>query len=370
MASNIRPAGVFDTTYEQDIALNRTFGDKLFAYGGLALLLIVPLLTSDGPFGAAVIPNFWVGLIVRIAIYSIAVQGLNILIGYTGQISLGHAAFMGVGAYCAAILARNLGMPFWLAIPSAALITGMVGLIFGLPSLRVKGFYLAMATIAAQFIIPWVLRYPMESLTNGVRPLEVPAPTFLGLSFSSQSAMYYIVIPLSVLMFLFARNIIRSKIGRAFVSIRDNDLAAELLGINVFSYKLQAFFLSSLYAGLAGALWAFDTGSLSLDKFTFKLSIEFLAMLVIGGAGFPLGAAFGVTFVNLMNEYLIPAVVRPLNDVLPQLLPFINAVNIQSATNPILYGLAIAIFVIIEPRGMAYRWEILKIAWKIRPYSY
>lgn len=370
MAANIRPAGVFDTTYEQDIALNRTFGEKLFAYGGLALLLLVPLFTSEGPLGVSVIPNFWVGLIVRIAIYAIAVQGLNILIGYTGQISLGHAAFMGVGAYSAAILARNLGMPFWIAVPLAALITGGVGLLFGLPSLRVKGFYLAMATVAAQFIIPWVLRYPMEGLTNGVRPLEVPNPNFLGISLASQSAMYYVIIPLAVLMFLFARNIIRSKVGRAFVSIRDNDLAAELLGINVFNYKLQAFFLSSLYAGVAGALWAFDTGSLSLDKFTFKLSIEFLAMLVIGGAGFPLGAVFGVMFVNLMNEYLIPALVRPLNEILPTVLPFINVVNIQAATSPILYGLAIAIFVILEPRGLAYRWEILKIAWKIRPYSY
>lgn len=370
MAANIRPSGVFDTRYEDDIALNRTFGEKLFAFGGLGLLLLVPLFTADGPLGIGLIPTFWVGLIMRIAIYAIAVQGLNILIGYTGQISLGHAAFMGLGAYSAAILARELGLPFWLAIPVSALFTGLMGILFALPSLRVKGFYLAMATLAAQFIIPWILRWPLESLTNGVRPLEVPSPDFFGLSFAPQSAMYYIVIPLSVFMFLIARNILRSKIGRAFISIRDNDLAAALLGINVFSYKLQAFFLSALFAGVAGALWAFDTGSLTLDKFTFRLSIEFLAMLVIGGAGFPLGAVFGVMFVNIMNEYLIPSLVRVFNDVLPGLLPFIDAVNIQSASSPILYGLAIAIFIILEPRGLAYRWEIFKIAWKIRPYSY
>jgi ABC-type branched-subunit amino acid transport system permease subunit len=477
MASNIRPSGVFDTKYEQDIALNRTRGDRLWVNLGFALLLMVPLLTAEGPLGGALnsigiapLQSLWIGMIVRIAIYAIAVQGLNMLLGYTGQISLGHAAFMGVGAYSAAMLAREFGMPFLLAIPVAALFTGFVGLLFGLPSLRVKGFYLVMATLAAQFIIPWVLRYPLESVTNGSRPLEVPAPliefstytdytfssdtgdaakyvfqrtpslladvirvttvstgelpkvtitstrgstlltmpitdaqdrtiglqfianneeTYLisatpdegtvyrmdvkvnqAINFSDQSVMYYIVIPLAVLLFLVARNIMRSRVGRAFISIRDNDLAAELLGINVFNYKLQAFFISALYAGIAGGLWAFDTQSLSIDKFQLDLSIEFLAMLVIGGAGFPLGAIFGVTFISILSQYIIPSLVPVLISFLPALLPFIAPINIQSALSPTLFGLAIAIFLIIEPRGIAYRWEILKIAWKIRPYSY
>lgn len=370
MAANIRPAGVFDTTYEQDISLNRTRSDRWWSNGAFIALLLVPLLTIEGPLGLNIIPSFWIGLIVRIAIYAIAVQGLNILIGYTGQISLGHAAFMGVGAYSAALLARGFGLPFWIVIPLAAIVTGFIGLLFGLPSLRVKGFYLAMATLAAQFIIPWVLRYPLEPLTNGSRPLEVPEPTFLGISFAPQAAIYYVIIPLAVLLFLAARNIIRSRVGRAFVSIRDNDLAAELLGINVFNYKLQAFFLSALYAGAAGALWAFDTQSLSLDKFQLNLSIEFLAMLIIGGAGFPLGAVFGVTFINLLNQYIIPSLSSWLKTILPALLPFVGVANIEAALSPILFGLAIAIFLIIEPRGIAYRWEILKIAWKIRPYSY
>lgn len=370
MSSNIRPAGVFDTQYEQDIALNRTRADKLWAYGGFALLLLIPLFTAEGPLGIGLIPTLWIGLIVRIAIYSIAVQGLNILMGYTGQISLGHAAFMGVGAYSAAILARSTGIPFWLAIPAAALITGLIGLLFGLPSLRVKGFYLAMATIAAQFIIPWALTYPLEPISNGTRPLEVPEPTLFGISFASQSAMYYVVIPGAVLLFLAARNIIRTRTGRAFISVRDNDLAAELLGIHVFSYKLQAFFISALYAGIAGALWAFDTQSLSVSKFTLELSIEFLAMLVIGGAGFPLGALFGVTFINLMSQYIIPWLAQILKTELPRLLPFVGVANIEAGINPILFGLAIAVFLLLEPRGLAYRWEILKIAWKIRPYSY
>ena len=319
-------------------------------------------------------------------------QGLNLLVGYTGQISLGHAAFMAIGAYGSAILARELGFSFWTALPASALLTGVVGLLFGLPSLRVKGFYLAMATLAAQFIIPWVLRYPLEDLTGGTRPLTVPAPMIgpfgsyaddalndgeplifeagdlyfvdvisvhlnlvdgsypaielvnpagkvvpygdvymsisedgggnvtglsyiaskageyqvivraedggeveaivrrsKALSFATDIAMYYIIVPLAVLLMFLARNIIRARTGRAFISVRDNDLAAELLGINVFGYKLRAFFLSAVYAGIAGCLLAFERNSLSLDAFQLDVSIEMLAMLIIGGAGFPLG---------------------------------------------------------------------------------
>lgn len=370
MSANIRPSGVFDTSYAQDIALNRTRSDKLWSYGAFALLLLLPLLTSEGPLGLSLIPQLWVGTIIRIAIFTIAVQGLNILVGYTGQISLGHAAFMAVGAYSSAILARQLGMPFWLALPISALITGGIGLIFGLPSLRVKGFYLVMATLAAQFIIPWLLRYPLEPLTNGSRPLDVPVPNLFGLSLAHESAMYYVIIPMAVFLALAARNILRTRVGRAFISIRDNDLAAEQLGINVFAYKLQAFFLSALYAGIAGSLLAFESNSLSLDKFLLDRSIEFLAMLVIGGAGFPLGPLFGVAFVNLLTQNLIPALIVPLRDFLPGVLPFIDPVNIYSALSPLIFGLALMIFLIGAPRGLAHRWEIFKIAWKLRPFSH
>lgn len=370
MSANIRPAGVFDTTYEQDIMLRRTRADRILSYGAFIFLMVLPFLTSAGPLGLTVIPEIWVGTINRIAIGVIAVQGLNILIGYTGQISLGHAAFMAVGAYSAAILSRELGLPFWLALPLSALITGGVGLLFGLPSLRVKGFYLVMATLAAQFIVPWVLRYPLEPLTNGSNPLEVPVPSIGPITLGRDHEIYYLIVPLSVVLLLAARNIIRTRTGRALISIRDNDLAAELLGINVFAYKLQAFFLSALYAGIAGALIAYETNSLSLAAFQLDRSIEMLAMLVIGGAGFPQGALFGVSFVNLVTQTVIPSIAPTVRQILPQLLPFVHEVNIFAAVNPILFGLILALFLILEPRGLAYRWEILKISWKIRPYSH
>jgi branched-chain amino acid transport system permease protein len=183
--------------------------------------------------------------------------------------------------------------------------------------------------------------------------------------------MYYIVVIVSVFMMLAARNIMRTRVGRAFISVRDNDLAAELLGINVFSYKLQAFFLSSLYAGVAGALLAFHDNTVSLDRFSLELSIEFLAMLVIGGAGFPLGPLFGVAFVNLLTQWLIPVVLLPaLGGVLPGLLPFLSPLNISASLRRLLFGFILLVFLIIAPRGLAYRWEIFKIAWKIRPYSH
>ncbi len=471
--ANINPAGVFDTTYEEDMSIDRTTRDKLWKNLAFMALLLLPLLSVSGPLGLGWVSDQYVGLIARISIFVIAVQGLNLLVGYTGQISLGHAAFMAIGAYGSAILARELGFSFWTALPASALLTGLVGLLFGLPSLRVKGFYLAMATLAAQFIIPWVLRYPLEDLTGGTRPLTVPAPMIgpfgsyaddslsdgeplifeagdlyfvdvisvqlqavdgaaptielvnpagnvvpygdvsmtvyrdaadevtglsyiaskageyqvivraedggevkalarrsKALSFATDIAMYYIIVPLAVLLMFLARNIIRTRTGRAFISVRDNDLAAELLGINVFGYKLRAFFLSAVYAGIAGCLLAYERNSLSLDAFQLDVSIEMLAMLIIGGAGFPLGAMFGVTFIRLLQEALIPFLRPWLSDVLPQLLPFVDAVNITSAINPILFGGALIIFLVLEPRGIAHRWEVFKVAWKLRPYAY
>ena len=472
--ANINPAGVFDTTYEEDMLIDRTPRDKLWKNLAFLALLLVPLLSVSGPLGLGLISDQYVGLIARIGIFVIAVQGLNILVGFTGQISLGHAAFMAIGAYGSAILARELGFTFWTALPVSAVLTGLVGLLFGLPSLRVKGFYLAMATLAAQFIIPWVLRYPLEDLTGGTRPLNVPAPMIgpfsayakddinddtpivfaagdpyfvdvvtleftrvdgayptielrnpkgdvvppgdvsmtvrqdadkrisgfsyiaskngeyriviagdentasfsatvrrsKALSFATGIAMYYIIVPLAVLMMFLARNIMRTRTGRAFISVRDNDLAAELLGINVFAYKLRAFFLSAVYAGVAGCLLAYERNSLSLDMFQLDISIEMLAMLIIGGAGFPLGAMFGVTFIRLLQEAAIPALRPRLVELLPDLFPFIEVVNITSAINPILFGGALIIFLVLEPRGIAHRWEVLKVAWKIRPYSY
>ncbi|MFW5709365.1 MAG: branched-chain amino acid ABC transporter permease [Chloroflexota bacterium] len=366
MAANIRPSGVFDTSYAQDISINRTLRDRLSSYILLGIVLLLPVLAD-----AALVPNEWIGIIMKIAIFAIAVQGLNILMGYTGQISLGQAAFMAVGAYTSAVLVRELGFSFWTALPTAALFTGFIGLLFGLPSLRVKGFYLAMATLAAQYIILWLISYPLTPITNGVNPLPLEnfKPVFFGTTVT-KTGLYYIIIPLAVVMFLAARNIARSRTGRAFISVRDNDLAAELLGINVFRYKLQAFFLSSLYAGVAGVLLAFNEQTLIPSQFPLLISIELLAMLVIGGAGYPLGPLFGAAFILILNQSIVPQILQPISDFLRDTITFLPSENIQGALTPLLFGIILALFLIIEPRGIAYRWELLKISWKLRPYSY
>lgn len=361
MAANIRPSGVFDTNYAQDISINRTLWDKFSSYAVFGVLLILPIF----------LPSDWTGFIARIAIFAIAVQGLNILMGYTGQISLGQAAFMAVGAYSGAIFVRELGFSFWLALPSAALFTGFIGLLFGLPSLRVKGFYLAMATLAAQYIIIWTIENPLEPITRGVNPLPLERfpPQFFGTSLN-RMGLYYVIIPMAVILFLVARNLIRSRTGRAFISVRDNDLAAELLGINVFRYKLAAFFLCSMFAGIAGVLLAFYERTLITSQYPLFISIELLAMLVIGGAGYPLGPLFGAAFIFIVNQRIVPFILPTISEFLQGTLTFIPPENIQGALQPILFGLILGAFLILEPRGLAYRWEILKISWKIRPYSY
>ncbi|MCE7946266.1 MAG: branched-chain amino acid ABC transporter permease [Chloroflexi bacterium CFX4] len=368
MSANIRPSGVFDTTYTQEMRINRTRFDQILSAGFLGVILLLPLLSRSGPFGIDLVQPGFIGTVERIAILMIAVQGLNLLVGYTGQITLGQAAFMAVGAYSTAILMRG-GVSFWVALPLASLFSGVVGLIFGLPSLRVKGFYLAMATLAAQFIIPWLLRNPLAPLTNGSSPLPVPRADLFGQEISGLS-LYYVLIIACLLAMIVARNLIRTRTGRAFVSIRDNDVAAELLGINVFAYKLRAFFVCAVFAGLAGGLLAIEARSISPDRFDLRTSIELLAMLIIGGAGFSQAPIFGVSVLAILRETLIPGITPTLQEWLPRLLPFVDSVNINAAIAPLIFGVVIIAFLIIEPRGLAYRWEIFKISWKLRPFSY
>lgn len=238
-----RPAGEFDYSYAFDMATIRRGWQW-----ALLVVFIIALYTL--PFYAS---QSIVSLANRIGITIIAVQGLNLLTGYTGQISIGQAAFMTVGGYISALLVNNLGWSFFLALPIAALGAGVVGLFFGLPSLRVKGFYLAMATLAAQFIIPWFTRQAFPEVLNGAQGLNVQVPMLLGVKFNEPSRYIYITLSVLIITTIIAHNISRSRLGRAFVAIRDNDLAAELLGVNLFKYKLQAFFLASVFAGVAGA---------------------------------------------------------------------------------------------------------------------
>jgi len=351
----LRPAGDFDRTYEQDMSVIR----RPWQWVGLGLGL---LALATAPLWASA---YLVSTANQIFYMIIAVQGLNILVGYTGQISLGQAAFMLVGGYISALLTTHLGLPFPLTILLAGLGTGMFGLLFGLPSLRVKGFYLAMATLAAQFIIPWISRHLYPDLLGGTSGrIDAPVPVIFGISFGEVNNYFYISLIALILTTLLTLNISRSRLGRALVSLRDNDLAAELLGVNLFSYKLRAFFIASFLAGVAGALKAHSQRGVGTEfGYGLEESIIMLGMLVIGGLGTNLGPFMGVTAVILLED-MAGVTGQRMAEWFPS-----QAARFLTSFRPIFFGLVLMLFLIFEPRGLAHRWQSIKAAWRLRPFA-
>jgi branched-chain amino acid transport system permease protein len=345
-----RRFGTFHENYAQDMAIFRT----RLQWGMLGLFLILlfssPLFCSDRILT----------IMTMIGIAIISVHGLNILTGYCGQISIGHVGFMAVGAYISAILTAKLGWPFWVALPCSGLAAGMAGLIFGLPSLKIKGFYLIMATIAAHFIIIWVVLH-VRSLTGGADGLTVPKPKIGSMVFMSKASYFYLVMVIACFATFFAVNIGRSRVGRAFVAIRDNDLAAEVMGVNLWSYKLQAFFIGCVYAGVAGSLLVHYYGFASVDQFPFMDSVWYLGMLIVGGMGSTAGAILGAVSLKLLDELV--TVVGPVLSA---------AVAAQAAASLALItrGLILMLFLIFEPRGLAHRWGMIKAYYRLWPFSH
>ena len=345
------PGRTFNENYGQDIAIVRTrlqWGLLIFF---LIFLLTLPLFASSSI----------INLLSIIGITAISVLGLNILTGYTGQISLGQAAFMAVGAYTSAIMVNNLGLSFWLTLPCAGLMAGLVGLIFGLPSLKVKGFYLAITTLAAQLIIVWLLL--RLAITGGALGVYAPYPQIGNITFTSDN-FYYIIIPIAAIMTFLAKNIVRTRVGRAFIAIRDNDISAEVMGIDIFHYKLLAFLTCSFYAGIAGALYAFYLGRATPDAFPLMDSIWYLGMVIVGGMGSTAGAIFGVCFMRILQElvsYLAPMMTASFT--------FLTTAA-AAGLSQVFFGVVILLFLIFEPRGLAHRWEILKNSYRLWPFPY
>jgi branched-chain amino acid transport system permease protein len=344
--------GGYRVSYRSD---ERIF-DTAVPIAGLVLLIAV----------LAVVPRFattyWLDTLNRIGIAIIGALGLNILVGYTGQISIGQAAFLAVGAYSTAILEAKLGLPFYLAIPLAALITAAVGLIFGIPSLRLRGLYLAIATLAAYFITTYVIIH-WESMTNGVLGFNVPVATVFGLPLDSDARVFYLIYALAIPAVLFTKNLFRTRVGRAFIAIRDRDVAASVMGVSLYHYKLLAFVISSFYAGVAGGLMAHHSRIIFPDAFTLLVSIDYLAMVIIGGMGSILGSIFGAVFMTLLPEVLKLSATS-LTGVYPQ------AFGLIASTRDIIFGLAVIFFLMYEPQGLARIWLRLKSYWKLWPYAY
>ena len=349
------PCGSFKETYEQEITIFETdFGRLSMLLGLFLLFAVIPLISSA----------YVLYVINIIGIYAIAAIGLNLLIGYTGQISLGHGAFFGVGAYSAAILSTKVGVPFLIAVPAGGLITALVGMVFGLPSARLKHLYLCIATLAGQFILEYVF-VQWEGLTGGAEGVSIPSATIFGIDLGSDRVFFYVIFICFAVMTWMAVNLIRTRYGRAFIAIRDNDRAAEGMGIPIFLYKLLSFAISSFYAGFAGALFAYYMISITPEPFNLWLSIEYIAMIIIGGLGSIPGSVFGTIFIITLSEILSHT-----TEFLMNISPSIGGAITIAPLREFLYGLAIVLFIIFEPKGLAEVWRIVRSNFRLWPFSY
>jgi branched-chain amino acid transport system permease protein len=347
------PSGTFNQSYAQDMAIIRTKTQWVILFAFLVFLFTCPLYSSGRILTILTI----------IGITVISVHGLNILTGYCGQISMGHAGFMAVGGYVSGILCAKLGWSFWAALPTAGLAAGLVGLIFGLPSLRIKGFYLIMATIAAHFIIIWLI-LQLFGITGGADGLAVPRPEIGGFVFKSKASYFYLVMVIACLATFLAKNLVRTRAGRAFIAIRDNDLAAEVMGVNLWAYKLLAFFIGCVFAGVAGSLLVHYISFASVDQFPFMNSVWYLGMLIVGGMGSTAGAIFGAVSLKLLDE-----LVTILGPAIAAIFPAIAA-QAAASLSLIMRGLVIILFLIFEPRGLHHWWERIKGYYRLWPFSY
>jgi len=353
------PCGLYFSSYEKDDSIFKTIWLRGWMIALFVFLLTFPLY-ADGV--SQTIGMNTLNVFNIIFIYIVGAHGLNLLTGYTGQISLGHGAFMGVGAYTAGILAVKLGWPFWACLPAAGLMAAGVGMIFGIPSLRLKGLYLAIATMAAQFILIYAMRN-WEGLTGGSSGLIVPPAEFMGIAFDNDFNFYYLTLVFAVAATLYLKNLSRTRTGRAFVAVRDRYLAAEVIGVNLFKYRILSFGISSFMVGISGGLWAFYIMIISDEHFTMWLSVQYLAMVIVGGLGQVLGSIFGVIFM-----VVLPEVLRLPTEALSGIFP--NISDIFASLRELVFGLVVILFLVFEPDGMAARWHTVRAYWKLWPFSY
>lgn len=343
--------GLFYTSYRQEDQIFPSGLQKFSLAAFFAVLLASPVVLN----------TYAMSILCLINISVIGAVALMLLTGFCGQISLGHGAFLGVGAYTAAKL-TGAGVPFIPAIIGGGLVTALVGMIFGIPSLRLKGIYLAIATLAAQLILEYVFLHWRWATGGGSGTMVYP-PEILGYTFDNDVKMFYLTLAIAVVVVLAVSNIARTRPGRAYVAIRDYYLSAEIVGVNLFAYKLQAFGVSSFFAGVAGGLWAHYTMYITPEQFNIGVSISYLAMIIIGGLGSIQGAVFGAAFIVLLPEGLNYAA-----DFASSFFP--NVSTYFMALKQGVFGLVLVLFLIFEPEGLVHRWRLIKAYWKLYPFAH
>lgn len=373
---------IFKTDYNQDIKLLKHSG-YYWSYGVLLALLVLlplPIWPSAGDGGlVALLSGYYKSALEYVFIYAIVGVGLMLLTGYTGQVSLGHAAFLAIGAYTAGYL-QSLGVPFIVYFPVAALVTGAVGAVVGFPALRLTGIYLVIATIAFSFIVEEVAAR-WESVTHGNEGMAVKAIDLIGLEIPRSSVgFYFLCLATLIGVTLLAINVVRSPTGRAFMAIRDSETAAKSMGVNPAVFKVKAFALSAAITGLAGALYAHALSFISPESFNLLLSLEFIMVIIIGGVIGLHGAFLGAIFIVMIDPFLVM-----LKDDFPVLIgSVVRTIGLGdaaagSASSTIagiasaagmkgaIYGLIIIFFIIFEPYGLYGRWLKIKLYFQLFP---
>lgn len=341
----------FKRSYAEKLAVFPTRIQKL----GLALLVlgiaVTPLVSRD----------YVVFLLTLVAITLLSALGLHVLLGLTGIISVGHAAFMAIGAYTATMLAVHLHWSLWLTVPLGGIAAAVASLLVAWPALRLRGFYVAMVTLAATFIVEQGLTYG-KRVTGGSVGLHVP-PLQFPWGKGGPQAIYYLAMVLAVLGVYCAVNLTRSNTGRALQAIRDRDLAAEMLGVPIIRHKVIAFVISSLYAGVAGGLMAINATFISPDMFSIVLSVQLLTICIVGGLGTVLGTIFGTIFMTLLPEMLQVGLSA-------LAVSFPDLVSRAGYLRTTLFGLLIVLFTVFAPRGLFGLWHDIKVFWRQWPFSY
>jgi branched-chain amino acid transport system permease protein len=341
----------FKVSYKEDMVLFQNLWVKTWLVILILLMIILPFIMN----------RYQLSILNEMGIATIGALGLNLLIGYTGQISLGHGAFVAIGAYTSGLLTGKLGIPFIISLPLSGLMAALLGLIVGIPSLRLKGLYLALGTLAFGFVIEYILFH--WNITQGDLGMAVKRISVGEFQIKTQRQFFYLITALAVLAVVCTKNIVRGKIGRSFIAIRDRDIAAEAMGISLAKYKIMAFGLSSFYAGIAGCLTAHYNRWIVPGSFDISLSIAFIAMIIMGGLGTVLGSVLGAILITGIPHAIV-YIVDLLKDAYPKLSGFIVDFKLG------IFGIIIVGTLLFEPAGLYGIYRRSKVYWKTWPFKY
>tara|TARA_B100000315_G_scaffold20204_1_gene17751 strand:- start:4367 stop:5398 length:1032 start_codon:yes stop_codon:yes gene_type:complete len=321
----------------------------------IVAVFLIPFILKGTTFSY----KYYLYVLNMAGIYMILTVGLDLLSGFTGLLSLGHAAFLAIGAYTSAILVDQAGLPFELSLLITPIIVGLFGFVIGFPALRIQGIYLGLTTMGFGFIVKRLI-IAFRDWTGGSAGLHVSKASIFGITISSDWDNYFMIYTFVILAVVVSRRIVKSKLGRAFMAIRDSEQAAQASGINLAKYKMLSFFISGLFAGFAGVLFAHTNHFISTDHFDILLSIYFIVMVFIGGIGSIYGAVLGTLFIVLMENLFIPLFKDGL----------VKYINLEVGDfQAFIFGLIMLLFIIFQPLGLYGMWLKMRIYWKIFPFN-